>query len=45
MGWPAIATLYETLGQLAPSPMVELSRAVAVGMAAGRAEGCAWSTP
>ncbi len=37
--WPAIATLYETLGTIAPSPVVELNRAVAVGMAFGPAEG------
>jgi predicted RNA polymerase sigma factor len=33
--WPRIARLYETLAQLAPSPVVELNRAVAVGMAFG----------
>jgi RNA polymerase sigma factor (sigma-70 family) len=33
--WARIAALYETLGQLAPSPIVELNRAVAVAMANG----------
>ncbi len=33
--WGRISTLYETLGRLAPSPVVELNRAVAVGMALG----------
>jgi RNA polymerase sigma-70 factor (ECF subfamily) len=33
--WPQIAALYERLGQLAPSPVVELNRAVAVAMADG----------
>ena len=33
--WAHIAALYETLGQLAPSPIVELNRAVAVAMANG----------
>jgi RNA polymerase sigma factor (sigma-70 family) len=33
--WPRIVTLYEALAQLAPSPVVELNRAVAVGMAFG----------
>src|SRR5437870_4563978 len=33
--WPHIATLYGTLAQLAPSPIVELNRAVAVAMAFG----------
>ena len=37
--WPRIAELYETLGQLAPSPIVELNRAVAVAMAFGPAAG------
>jgi predicted RNA polymerase sigma factor len=31
--WPRITALYETLGELAPSPVVELNRAVAVAMA------------
>jgi RNA polymerase sigma factor (sigma-70 family) len=37
--WARIATLYETLGRLTPSPVVELNRAVAVGMAYGPAAG------
>jgi predicted RNA polymerase sigma factor len=37
--WPRIAMLYDTLAQLAPSPVVELNRAVAVAMAFGPAEG------
>jgi RNA polymerase sigma factor (sigma-70 family) len=37
--WTRIAALYDTLAQLAPSPVVELNRAVAVGMATGPAEG------
>lgn len=37
--WPRIVTLYEVLGQLAPSPIVELNRAVAVAMAFGPAAG------
>lgn len=37
--WPRIAALYETLGRIAPSPVVELNRAVAVGMAFGPAAG------
>jgi predicted RNA polymerase sigma factor len=37
--WVRIVELYEALGQLAPSPVVELNRAVAVGMAAGPAAG------
>jgi RNA polymerase sigma-70 factor (ECF subfamily) len=37
--WPRIVTLYEDLGQLAPSPIVELNRAVAVAMAFGPAAG------
>jgi RNA polymerase sigma-70 factor (ECF subfamily) len=37
--WAQIAELYDALGQLNPSPVVELNRAVAVGMAAGPAEG------
>ncbi|WP_332815952.1 RNA polymerase sigma factor [Ramlibacter sp.] len=39
--WPAIASLYAQLGRVAPSPVVELNRAVAVGMAFGPAEGLA----
>jgi RNA polymerase sigma factor (sigma-70 family) len=37
--WPRIATLYAALARLAPSPVVELNRAVAVGMALGPAAG------
>src|SRR5690242_8498522 len=37
--WPQILGLYELLGQLAPSPMVSLNRAVAVAMVAGPAAG------
>jgi predicted RNA polymerase sigma factor len=33
--WPRIVTLYAELAQLAPSPVVELNRAVAVAMAFG----------
>ncbi len=39
--WPRIAALYDALAQVAPSPVVELNRAVAVGMAFGAAEGLA----
>ncbi|APW36556.1 RNA polymerase subunit sigma-24 [Rhodoferax koreense] len=35
--WPRIVGLYERLARLAPSPVVELNRAVAVGMAQGPA--------
>jgi RNA polymerase sigma factor (sigma-70 family) len=37
--WPRIAALYEELQAVFPSPVVELNRAVAVGMAFGPAEG------
>ena len=37
--WARIAALYDTLAQLAPSPVVELNRAVAHGMAFGPAAG------
>jgi RNA polymerase sigma-70 factor (ECF subfamily) len=37
--WERIATLYSDLAEVAPSPIVELNRAVAVGMAYGPAEG------
>jgi RNA polymerase sigma-70 factor, ECF subfamily len=37
--WPRIASLYETLAELTPSPVVELNRAVAVAMAFGPAAG------
>ncbi len=37
--WPRIAALYDALAQVAPSPVVELNRAVAVGMAFGTEAG------
>jgi len=37
--WKRIAALYEVLARLAPSPVVELNRAVAVSMAFGPAAG------
>jgi RNA polymerase sigma factor (sigma-70 family) len=37
--WTRIAALYTALAQIAPSPVVELSRAVAFGMAFGPAAG------
>ena len=37
--WPGIAALYDALAALTPSPVVELNRAVAVGMAFGPAAG------
>jgi RNA polymerase sigma factor (sigma-70 family) len=37
--WARIAALYAALGQVAPSPVVELNRAVAIGMASGPAAG------
>jgi RNA polymerase sigma factor (sigma-70 family) len=39
--WHRIASLYETLGRVSPSPVVELNRAVAVSMAEGPAAGLA----
>lgn len=39
--WPRIATFYATLAGVAPSPIVELNRAVALGMAQGPAVGLA----
>jgi RNA polymerase sigma factor (sigma-70 family) len=39
--WPRIAALYATLAGLAPSPVVELNRAVALSMAFGPAAGLA----
>ncbi len=39
--WPQIALLYGELARLAPSPVVALNRAVAVGMADGPAAGLA----
>src|SRR5690606_19138248 len=35
--WERIVVLYEALGRIAPSPVVELNRAVAVAMATGPA--------
>ena len=37
--WPRIVTLYAALGDITPSPVVELNRAVAVSMAFGPAAG------
>jgi RNA polymerase sigma factor (sigma-70 family) len=37
--WTRIAALYDALSQVAPSPVVEVNRAVAVGMAFGPAAG------
>jgi RNA polymerase sigma-70 factor (ECF subfamily) len=37
--WPGIVGLYTVLAQLAPSPVVELNRAVAISMAFGPAAG------
>ncbi len=37
--WVTIAALYDALAEIAPSPVVELNRAVAVGMAFGPAAG------
>jgi RNA polymerase sigma factor (sigma-70 family) len=39
--WPRIVALYDALASLAPSPVVQLNRAVAVSMAFGPAEGLA----
>ncbi|HKO37069.1 MAG TPA: sigma-70 family RNA polymerase sigma factor [Solirubrobacterales bacterium] len=39
--WIRIAALYETLVQISPSPIVELNRTVALGMAFGPAAGLA----
>lgn len=39
--WVRIAALYDALAQIAPSPVVELNRAVAVSMAFGPAAGLA----
>src|SRR5213082_2947339 len=39
--WPRIVSLYEKLAEVVPSPVVELNRAVAVGMASGPAAGLA----
>jgi len=37
--WQRIAALYDALAEIAPSPVVELNRAVAIGMAFGPATG------
>lgn len=37
--WQRIVILYEALARLAPSPVIELNRAVAVAMASGPADG------
>jgi predicted RNA polymerase sigma factor len=37
--WERIASLYEALSEVTPSPVVELNRAVAIGMAFGPAAG------
>jgi RNA polymerase sigma-70 factor (ECF subfamily) len=39
--WPQVAALYERLGCLQPSPVIELNRAVAVAMAEGPERGLA----
>ena len=39
--WARIAALYEALAAIAPSPVVELNRAVAISMARGPAAGLA----
>ena len=39
--WAQIAALYRVLGEMSPSPVVELNRAVAVAMAEGPAAGLA----
>jgi len=39
--WPRIVALYEVLTRLLPSPVIELNRAVAVGMVDGPAAGLA----
>src|SRR5213594_931773 len=39
--WPRIVALYATLAAAAPSPVVELNRAAAIGMAEGPAAGLA----
>ena len=37
--WPRIVALYDAVAQLVPSPVIDLNRAVAVGMAFGPAAG------
>ena len=39
--WPRIVALYATLAEVAPSPVVDLNRAAAIGMAEGPAAGLA----
>ena len=39
--WEAIVTHYRALAEIAPSPVVELNRAVAIGLARGPAAGLA----
>ena len=39
--WPQIVAHYEALAEIAPSPVVELNRAVAIGLAEGPANGLA----
>ena len=39
--WPQIARLYDELARMVPTPVVELNRAVAIGMADGPAAGLA----
>jgi predicted RNA polymerase sigma factor len=39
--WPRIVLLYEALGRLTPSPVVDVAHAVAVAMASGPAAGLA----
>ena len=41
--WERIAALYDALAQRAPSPVVELNRAVAHSMAFGPARASSWS--
>jgi RNA polymerase sigma factor (sigma-70 family) len=43
--WGRIAALYQVLAHISPSPVVELNRAVAVGMAAGPAKGLEITDP
>jgi RNA polymerase sigma-70 factor, ECF subfamily len=43
--WTQIAELYGALGRLTPSPVIELNRSVAVGMADGPAAGLALLEP
>jgi RNA polymerase sigma factor (sigma-70 family) len=43
--WPRIAGLYRELAALVPSPIVELNRAVAVGMAEGAEAGLSIADP